>query len=575
MQVKKKYFYFIFLLCLIAYNTHSQEINTSNLIEYQKIQGLPEKLKNYIKLGDIYRIEKQNYDSAYYYYNLAINISQDSLSASYIADCINALGVNTMNINLYSKAISFFIKSLKICEKIKDKKGIAYCYSNIGIALAENHNYNKALSFFDKSIEIFEEIMDVEGVVGSFINYGQINLIQKNYEQAEKYFLLALKTLKKYNSEYSLALLYDNLGCTYMEQGAITSDINIKKTKFESAKNYLEKALYYHRAKNDLYGEAVTLYDISTIYNNQKQYDKAIKYADSSLVMAVQSDFLSIETRGYQNLSDIYKKLHNYEKALEYHTLFKLYNDSLFNLEKSKKINEIYIKYETEKKQNEINKQNAHIQLLEKEKEVVKFKMIGLWAFIIMTIITTLIIFISLKKRIKSNKQIYEHKMRYIESQKQLADTELKNQKLQSEQLKNELKYKNQEITNLALHLSERNTFLTTIRKELAKLSSEDAKSVIKYIEQSLKVLESERKEFEEYIENINKAFYIKLRQLNPAITRNEERLAALLKLNLSSKEIATIFNITAKSIDMSRYRLRKKLNISKDENLVDFLNEI
>ena len=82
-------------------------------------------------------------------------------------------------------------------------------------------------------------------------------------------------------------------------------------------------------------------------------------------------------------------------------------------------------------------------------------------------------------------------------------------------------------------------------------------------------------KEIDEYygqIEQIHKDFQIKLEDRFPGMTDHEKRLATLLRLNFSSKEIATFMNITSKSVEIARYRLRKKLQIKPGENMTQFL---
>ena len=81
--------------------------------------------------------------------------------------------------------------------------------------------------------------------------------------------------------------------------------------------------------------------------------------------------------------------------------------------------------------------------------------------------------------------------------------------------------------------------------------------------------------EFDQYVHQVCEGFFERLQNLCPDITRTEKRLAALLRMELSSKEIASIMNISPKSVDMSRYRLRKKMNIDSEERLVNSLSRL
>ena len=148
--------------------------------------------------------------------------------------------------------------------------------------------------------------------------------------------------------------------------------------------------------------------------------------------------------------------------------------------------------------------------------------------------------------------------------------------------MKTKLNYKNSEIQKFALHIVEKNEFIGDISKQIDKLKADvkdpliadkvrDLSSKVKY---SLSV-NSERQEFQKHIEQLNSEFFRRLEQQFPAITASEKKLTALLRLELSSKEIASILNISAKSVDMNRYRLRKKFEIQKDDSLSSFISNI
>ncbi len=86
--------------------------------------------------------------------------------------------------------------------------------------------------------------------------------------------------------------------------------------------------------------------------------------------------------------------------------------------------------------------------------------------------------------------------------------------------------------------------------------------------------IDRDREKFQMHINEQNSNFIHKLGESFPSITDNEKRLASLLRLNLSSKEIASILNISPKSVEMNRYRLRKKLKVNPKVNLNDFIRD-
>ena len=87
--------------------------------------------------------------------------------------------------------------------------------------------------------------------------------------------------------------------------------------------------------------------------------------------------------------------------------------------------------------------------------------------------------------------------------------------------------------------------------------------------------IDKERKTFYLYVEETNSDFFLKLERNFPALTLKEKQLAALLRLNLSSKDVAHLQNISAKSVEMNRYRLRQKMNLETGDSLTELINKI
>ncbi|OYT12319.1 MAG: hypothetical protein B6I18_01010 [Bacteroidetes bacterium 4572_112] len=141
--------------------------------------------------------------------------------------------------------------------------------------------------------------------------------------------------------------------------------------------------------------------------------------------------------------------------------------------------------------------------------------------------------------------------------------------------------FENQTV-NMALSIIQKNEMLEKIRRKITKYSSqyEFQSCTRELIELDLLVFETlqldkDRDTLKLFIEKSNRDFYSKLNSKFPNLTNNEQRLCTLLRLNLSSKEIANIQNITEKSVEMNRYRLRKKIQIPSSESLTEYIKSI
>ena len=195
-----------------------------------------------------------------------------------------------------------------------------------------------------------------------------------------------------------------------------------------------------------------------------------------------------------------------------------------------------------------------------------------------------LVIIVLLYYKIKSKEGLeLQQKITQIEqSQKAYIESELENTKILNESLEAEIEFRKRELTTLALNMINKNEFLANIKKQLLEIKSSkniDKKdkllnNLLEHINQSMNV-DKERKTFYSNIEEVDNDFFLKLDQNFQNLTHKDKQLAALLRLNLSSKDIAHLQNISPKSVEMNRYRLRQKMNLETGESLTEFINKI
>jgi len=173
----------------------------------------------------------------------------------------------------------------------------------------------------------------------------------------------------------------------------------------------------------------------------------------------------------------------------------------------------------------------------------------------------------------KQNQKLIEKREReleleQLENQRQLMQFKNKNLQL-------DIENKNRELGSATMNLVKRNELLNNIKDELSKTKSlTEIKNVIKLINSNLNST-GDWKLFEEAFNNVDKDFMKKIKILHPSITPNDLRLCAYLRLNLSSKEIAPLLNISHKSVEVKRYRLRKKMELDHDQSLSNYIIEV
>ncbi|MEZ5195221.1 MAG: LuxR C-terminal-related transcriptional regulator [Bacteroidales bacterium] len=125
----------------------------------------------------------------------------------------------------------------------------------------------------------------------------------------------------------------------------------------------------------------------------------------------------------------------------------------------------------------------------------------------------------------------------------------------------------------------QKNKLLTKIKSDLKKISlakmDDESKNSIHSLSKKInRELDTEKQweVFETHFENVHEAFLKRLKTQFPELSPRELKLCAYLRMNISSKEIAVLMNISTRGVEISRYRLRKKLSLERNENLTDFI---
>ncbi len=202
-----------------------------------------------------------------------------------------------------------------------------------------------------------------------------------------------------------------------------------------------------------------------------------------------------------------------------------------------------------------------------------------------LAILCYLILFLSILYWIyKTNKRKYLLKEQKLieENNKKIAYEKLQQEKLKiqirNEKLNADIKSKEKELAISTMLLLKRNNFLSDIKNKLSDWKAANAKDNVKDMVKSIDDYLGSNDDwelFEKAFRNVDKEFFKKLKSLFPQLTSNDLKVCAYLRLNLTSKEIASLLNISPKSVEIKRYRLRKKINLEKGDSLTDFILNI
>ncbi len=520
-------------------------------------------------LGYIY-IYKKEYQTAIKYYRQAVNYFKVSGSSTQeknrsmknLSVLLNSIGSLYIKKLQYDSALIYLYKALAIREKINAPERMIFANRyNIGVCYYSMNDYEKAIKLNQDLLEKAKESKDSVYMARAYSMLGIIYVDTKDSLKAIKMYQKSIAINKNLNNKRSLANNYVNL-----------SDLLVNQNQFKEAEKYLKKSKQI--SKELEINTAFIDLAFAKLYFKTGEYAKCIKSAEKALDQARKSGSVNVEQKSLDYLYQSYFKQKNFHKAYNYlresYTLLKTQSKKE-RMEYGEKLKEMF---ETEKKKKEIEflkelnaKDQKTISLIRERQKLI---VILFLAFIILSVL--LYGYINTKR--KKEKQIQQ-------INRQLMENELALSHLKEEELRKEIQFKTRQLTTHSINMTKKNQLLQSLSEHFDTFinscdgkSRDEALKLKRELKQGLNV-ENDWDLFKMYFEQLNKNFFEKLKSINPSLTNNDYRLCALIKLNMSIKEMASVMNISADSLKNARYRLKKKLHLENDESLPGFIRNL
>ena len=409
------------------------------LLNYEIVKrnnSLPEQAKALNSLAKICKI-KNDYVKALNYYLLALEVWEKLGDRKYLAQAYNNVGLTYANLGQFENSLENYQESYKIKRELKDSAGIGILLNNIANIKFRTGNYEDAIQYFQQALDIFEKMNSNEGITSCLNGCGLVFENLMNYEKALEYYNRALKIAGTLKNKKQYADILNNLGNVYTtlkdykraiefynkglkireelkDQQGIASSLNNIGLIYKSRKEYQKAIGYFEQAletsenlKND-YEIGRNLNAIGKSYVELRQYQNALTFVNRSIEMAAKSNDRNLMFMNYDVLSKIYSNLFQFDKALKFYKQATEIRDTLENIEIRKKINEFQTKYESEKKEHDLqilSKKNE-IQLLQLSKT--RYFVVGMAFIIIFVILFGILI-------IRQDKLKNEHKSVILE----------------------------------------------------------------------------------------------------------------------------------------------------------------
>ncbi len=315
-----------------AINLASEAINLAENINDIPLRFQALKVRGYANgyAGNIKQSMADMQEGLDYYLSIS-----DSLK---IAEAMNDIGYLFQSQGIYDKALRNFQLSLSIREEINDKKGIAYSLNNIGALYWQLGKADEALDYHLQAITFFEENGMEEETGIATANLGEIYVIKGDFEKALHYFNRSLSLNRKLGHHIFEANNLNSIGHLYLSRRETTKAIR----HFRQAIDIQEKA-------GDKNGLALSHYHLGLAYKQQNLPNEALNHFNISTSMAEKAQVNDLLIKSLNQSAQINNQLGEYQTAYEELTQAKKLNDSIFNLERNRQIEELKASYETEK----------------------------------------------------------------------------------------------------------------------------------------------------------------------------------------------------------------------------------
>ena len=460
----------------------------------------------------------------------------------------------------YEIGLGYLYHSLQQYKSVKDPLGEANVTMNIGLIYADQLYHDKALSQYFEARKIFEKLQEEGRIATTNTKIGSIYANIKDFSKAEAYFNEALTIHQKNNFHYGIAEVNNRLGILFMQ-----------KKELDKGLAYLLLSVEAGKTIDDQHGIAGNYEKIGRLFWQKKDFVQTADYLSKGVQIAKKLGIKNTLKDLYFDFKDLKVSQGDFQKALYYFELYASMKDSLFNEEKALQFAKLETKIKTEKQEQEI-------KLLHQTN---KFDRLLRWGLLISFLVLAIMAWLTInfqKLKIKKNKDLLEQKQITHEKERFLQQIEIENARLKSAELNQELAYKKKELTSYAINFVHKNELMEEFKQSIQQIKKDADPKVIQKLNGLQRLVnrnfnqDKDWEDFKLFFEQVNPDFFNNLRKAFPKLSSNDLKLCSLLRLNMNTKEMASILGISPDSVKTARYRLRKKINLQHEDNLMDFL---
>lgn len=329
--------------------------------------------ENFLNQGEAL-YSKGDYQEAILQFKKCVTLFKKSGNNQLLGKTYNNLGRALSQTGKSEEALTNYLSSIVISKQRNDSLSMAKTYKNIGALYEEQNDFVNAMQYYNSSFEIAKKKNDLSLMADCQNNMGVVYEQQLKYNKALKMYSNALEIYKSKADEQKISMVLNNLAIVQ----------KYLKNYPEAIKNY-EAALVLSEKLGDKFMVAANQNNLGNVYALTGNYTKSLKLCQLANVNAKAIDVTEVIIESYDGISTAYEKLHRFPEAIQYRKLYELEKDNFINTERSGQLADMHIKYETQKKLDEIKLLNQegkirnlkikeqHFQISKKNHQITAF----------------------------------------------------------------------------------------------------------------------------------------------------------------------------------------------------------
>lgn len=491
-----------------------------------------------------YYLNTSDFDSTDFYLDSTLDLAKKLNDRSLIAEVYLSRHYKHDFKGEFKQAHKNILIADSMYRELNDDKHHGQCLMRLGSAYQKMNQDSLALKYFMDAIDIHEKMGFDQGLARTYQALGHYYSVllgesgeEEDYAKAKEYSSKAIEFFKKSNQLIPVANCLNTLASLKSSVG-----------DFEGALADYQESLSITKRENNEMGTTWNYSSLTYLYLDNGKFEEANIYADSAYNYAVEIGMKDAQSSALRMKSEILYTAGDYQEA--FHKLYEYndLNDTIYSNANYQQSAELQAKYDSVKKDLELAESEHQVQI-EKNKRF--------WMWLVFAIIMILSLII-INRELKRKKKAEELS------------------KAMEENLTQKLEYKNRELTSLALQIAQKNELINSLDQEINKINSEgENKAKLSSLKNKLKIESSTDKFWDQFTHQFNEThsnYFKSLTNAYPDLSKNDLRLSSLIRMNLSTKEMASILNVTDEGIKKARYRLRKKLMLASDVNIEQHL---